>query len=66
MVFWDWLLSLGDGFFFNVLFIFEEGGRERDRQREMGRERGGQRIQNELCADRSKPYAGLELMNHMT
>ena len=40
-------------------FIFE-----RERERKVGgAERRGQRIWSRLCADSSKPYVGLELMN---
>ena len=43
------------------MFIFE---RERVHEREVGRERGRQRIQSRLCAESGEPDAGLELMSH--
>ena len=49
---------------FKCLFIFEgEKEGERESKQGKGRERGGQRILSELCADSREPNMWLELMN---
>ena len=47
--------------FFNVYLFLRE--RERESTSGGGTERGGQRIQSELCADSNEPDVGLKLMN---